>query len=58
MSGSVSSRIQYRGAVGELDIECVQIDHDDAMANLIHKRLHKDIAIVTTETCAPECSQW
>ena len=36
MPGSVSSRIQYRGAVGELDIECVQIDHDDAMANLIH----------------------
>ena len=46
MSGSVSSRIQYRGAVGELDIECVQIDHDDAMAILIHKRLQKDIAII------------
>ena len=58
MSGSVSSRIQYRGAVGELDIELNVSKLTMTMANLIFQRLQKDIVILTTETCAPECSQW
>ena len=45
MSGSVSSRIQYRGAAGELDIELNVSKLTMTMTNLIHQRLQKDIAI-------------
>ena len=44
-SGSVSSRIQYRGAAGELDIELNVSKLTMTMTNLIHQRLQKDIAI-------------